>query len=438
MKLGQMSILFPQESFKKSILLLFSLLCAASMWLYWGRIPQNLDASSPSIAQRRYPLTDLYAQWFGAQEVLLRHRDPYSDDTTHKLQVAYYGEEIDPSHALLLTHQQRFAYPLYVTFLLAPTVRLEFRTVQKIFWVLLLLVTIASVPLWARAIHVKLSPTYLAATLTLTLASIPVLQGLQLLQLGLLVAALLAAAAAAAISGRLLLAGTLLAIATIKPQMTILPIAWFILWASSDWRQRRGLLGGFLSALTCLVVSSEFLLPGWLLRYPRALRAYADYTGSTSLLGVLIPTSFNSLLSVVAFFIAATYCWRVRRQPANSFAFAIATGFVLTLTVSIVPTVLPPFNHVLLLPVFLLVTARWNDLWRTNPFTRFACILLCICGFLPWFIAFILFLLPASLRQSRIVWSAPLSASLTLPIVAFSFLIALRRLPDSAILNRQQ
>jgi hypothetical protein len=436
MKLGQ-TVLFSKASLKKSALLLFSLLCASSMWLYWRRIPQNLDASAPTVAQRQYPLTDLYAQWFGAQELLLHHRDPYSNDTTHRLQVAYYGEELDQSHARLLTHQQRFAYPLYVTFLLAPTVKLEFHTVQKIFWTLLLLATIASVPLWAHAMQAKLSPSYLVVAFILTLASVAVLQGLQLLQLGLLVAALLATAAAAAISGRLFLAGVLLALATIKPQMTILPIAWFILWAVGDWRRRRSLLGGFLTALTCLIIGSEILLPGWLLRYPHALFAYADRAGSASLLGAIVPGSLSRALSIVVFFIAAAYCWRVRRQQATSSAFAIATGFVLTLTVSIVPTVVPPFNHVLLLPVFLLVVVCWNDLWRTNPLTRFACILFCIGGFLPWMIAFVLFFLPDSLLQSRIVW-APLLASLALPIVAFGFLVALHRLSNSADSSRQR
>src|ERR1039457_1642507 len=197
------------------------LLCSASMYFYWSRVPQNIDAIALSVATRPRPLTDLYAQWFGIRELLLHHRDPYGDDVTRELQVAYYGKDLDPSQAAHPSHQQRFAYPLYVAFLLGPTVGMQFHTVQIIFWWLLAALTAASVPLWARAVRLKLSPADLAITLIVTFTSIPVMQGLGLLQFGLLVAGLLAAAAAAVVSGHLFLAGVLLAIATIKPQMSL-------------------------------------------------------------------------------------------------------------------------------------------------------------------------------------------------------------------------
>ena len=135
--------------------------------------------------------------------------------------------------------------------------------------------------------------------------------------------------------------------------LSALPIAWFALWVCGDWRHRRSLLGGFAATLGALTLGSEYLLPGWFLRYPAALRAYADYTGATSLLGVLLPTTFAWIVSISALLVAAQFCWRARRQPANSRTFAIALCFALTLTVLIVPSVLPPFNHVLVLPVVL-------------------------------------------------------------------------------------
>jgi hypothetical protein len=96
------------------------------MYFYWSRVPQNIDAIAPSVTARPSPLTDLYAQWFGIRELLLHHRDPYSNDFSRELQVAYYGKDLDPLQAAHPTHQQRFAYPLYVAFLLAPTVWMYF------------------------------------------------------------------------------------------------------------------------------------------------------------------------------------------------------------------------------------------------------------------------------------------------------------------------
>ncbi|WP_410971231.1 glycosyltransferase 87 family protein, partial [Salmonella sp. SAL04269] len=78
--------------------------------------------------------------------------------------------------------------------------------------------TAASVPLWLHFLGWKLAPAQIVATTILVLASPPAIQGLRLQQLGLLVAFLIAASAALVVSGRLLWAGSVLALATIKPQ----------------------------------------------------------------------------------------------------------------------------------------------------------------------------------------------------------------------------
>jgi len=117
---------------------------------------------------RAHPLTDLYAQWYGARELLLHHRDPYGDDITRELQAAYYGKDLEPSQADDPSHQQRFAYPLYVVLLLAPTVGMQFHTVQIVFLWLLAAVTALSIPLWARATSLNLSPRGLAIALIVT------------------------------------------------------------------------------------------------------------------------------------------------------------------------------------------------------------------------------------------------------------------------------
>jgi hypothetical protein len=412
---------------------LFLLIGSANMWLYWSRLPHVVYAlTTHSDTIRPKALSDLYPRWYGTRELLLRHRDPYGVEVSHEIQIAFYGKILDSSIPGEPRDQQRFAYPLYVVFFLAPTVHMDFHTVRIVFWWLLAAVTVLSAFLWLRFFRLHLSLPALAALFVMLLSSVPVMQGVSLLQLGLLVSCFICAAALSVVSGRLFLAGVLLAFATIKPQLSLLPIAWFALWVLGDWRARRSLLAGFASALTVLILGSEYLLPGWLLRYPGALHAYASYTSATSLLGVLLPSALNWLVSLSALFIAASFCWRARHQPANSCAFVIALGFALTLTVTIVPTVVAPFNHVLLLPVVLLMILHWKDLWRTNPLTRFACVLFCGCGLLPWLLALILAFVPSHVQQSWLLWSAPLSASLALPFAAVGSLLLMRRLATSS------
>ncbi len=239
--------------FLRLTLLLLLLVCSASMLVYWNRLPRALHAANIRTGlPNAKPLTDLYPRWYGTREFLLHHRDPYGVEVSREIQIAYYGRALDPSVAGDRLDQERFAYPLYVIFLMLPTVPMEFDTVRVAAWWFLAAVTAAGLWSWLRFLRIQLSVIAAVAIFTLALSSLPVLQGLSLLQLGLLVAGLIAGAAACAANGRFFLAGTLLAIATIKPQMAVLPIAWFAMWTLGAWRQRKSLLWGFGATLTIL------------------------------------------------------------------------------------------------------------------------------------------------------------------------------------------
>ena len=416
--------------FLRLTLLLLLLVCSASMLVYWNRLPRALHAANIRTGlPNAKPLTDLYPRWYGTREVLLHHRDPYGVEVSREIQIAYYGRALDPSVAGDRLDQERFAYPLYVIFLMLPTVPMEFDTVRVAAWWFLAAVTAAGLWSWLRFLRIQLSVIAAVAIFTLALSSLPVLQGLSLLQLGLLVAGLIAGAAACAANGRFFLAGTLLAIATIKPQMAVLPIAWFAMWTLGAWRQRKSLLWGFGATLTILIVASEFLLPGWLIRYPKALVAYSDYTNATAFLGKVLPSVALWVVSVVAVLGVGLFCWKVRREAADSVWFAIALALVLTLTVTIVPTVNASFNHVLLFPAVLLGIRHWRELARGSRLNRFALYAICGCGFLPWALALVVVVVQPDLRNGwyLIMWSAPFYFSFALPIAALVFLILLCR-----------
>jgi len=402
---------------KRSPLLSILLICAASMYFYWRRVPHNIDAIAPSPLSRARPLTDLYPRWYGTRELLLHHRDPYSAAVTQEIQLAYDGRE------------QRFAYPLYAILFLAPTVGIQFHSAQIVFWWFLAAVTGLSLAAWLSVVRVQLSPFSLIALFATVFLSVPVLQGLSLLQFGLLVAGLLSGTAAAILSGNLFLAGVLLALATIKPPLCLLPACWFLLWVSGDWRQRRPLLWGFAATLAVLVLATELLVPGWLLRYPSVLAAYAKYSDPSSLIGVFLPHFLRWPVTIGGLLATASFCWRIRRQPANSIHFVLALAFVLTLTVMIIPTAMPPYNHVLLLPAVLLIFHHWSDL--RSRFFLFRLLMSLFVGIaaLPWLLAPIVFLksLISIRRLSMNFVLLPLYASLALPFAVMGLLLLLVR-----------
>ena len=178
---------------KQLLAVALALAAWASMWYYVRRIViphQEKDAAQ--FERPRGNLSDLYPRWLGARELLLHGRDPYSREITLEIQRGYYGREIDPVRPNDPKDLGGFAYPVYVVFLLAPTVHMDFATVRLFSLWLLAGLTVLSVLFWQRTVGVDFSPGGLLAMVLLVLGSYPFVEAISLQQLTLLIAALLA------------------------------------------------------------------------------------------------------------------------------------------------------------------------------------------------------------------------------------------------------
>jgi hypothetical protein len=369
---------FPQKILRKASQLgiLIALLCTGSMWFYVQRVLIPHERADAAMHQRpRGNLSDLYPRWWGARELLLHQRNPYSEDITLEIQQGYYGRALDPARPNDPKDQQGFAYPVYVVFLLAPLIAFPFPGVQIFFYWLLPGVTALSVWLWVRALRWRLSRSSFAIGVVLTLGSFPAVQGIKLQQVSLLVAAMLAGATACAASGLLFSAGVLLALATVKPQLAVPLVAWLLIWAISDWRARRRLVFGFGMVMALLLGGAEVVEPGWWRMFADAVGKYHRYTQNQSVLDVLAPWGYSGrALAGVAGLISALILWKLRDKAADTAEFGIATSLVMSLTVLVVP-MYAPYNQVLLLPA-ILVLARDRALllsrsrsWRSSYLT---------------------------------------------------------------------
>src|SRR5208337_4207559 len=264
--------------------------CAVGTWLYASRvlIPRQISDAAVK-GTPRGNLSDLYPRWLGARELLLHGRDPYSAEVTREIQAGYYGRPLDASRPADPPDQQAFAYPVYVVFYLAPTIRLNFGIVQRAFFWSLVAATAGSVFLWLRVLDWRVAPSIQAAMLALTLGSVPVLQALKLQQLTLLVAAMCAAALALLAAGRPLGAGILLSLATIKPQLVLPLLLWLGLWSLSDLRRRYRWAVSFSIGTVVLGLASEALLPHWIGRFWHAAVAYRQYAEAIPMLEAILP-----------------------------------------------------------------------------------------------------------------------------------------------------
>jgi Glycosyltransferase family 87 len=401
--------------------LVLALVCAGSMWFYVSHILVPYQRADAAAHQRpRGNLSDLYPRWLGSRELLLRHRNPYSRDITREIQVGYYGRALDASRPDDPRDQQGFAYPVYVAFLLAPSVGFPFECVTIVFSWLLVIVTAVSVPFWFRAIAWRPQSLQLLTAVVLTLGSFPAMQGLKLQQLTLVVAALMSGAMALLVSGHLFAAGAMLAVATIKPQLLVPITACLLLWAVSDWRQRQRFVWGFGMTMALLFAGSELLLPGWFGNFLSAMRDYRNYAGRMSMLDVLLTPWWGRILTVLIVAAAGALCWRYREQAAGSRTFSLVMAVVLAVTVIIIP-MFAPYNYILLLPGLLVLADNWLLLWNRSAISRAGCILGVVAVSWPWIAsiglsAASLFLAPETVQEW---WWLPLytSAKMPMPIV---------------------
>jgi hypothetical protein len=400
--------------------LILALLFAGSMWFYVQRVlvPYQ-EADAAAHGRPRGNLSDLYPRWLGTRELLLHHRDPYSAEVTREIQSGYYGRPLDPARPDDPKDQQGFAYPAHVVFLLAPTIGFSFPDVQAGFRWLLIVLTLASVFLWLRVLNWRPSATVIAILIVLTFGSYGMVQGIKLQQLTLVVSALLAGCAAALVAGYFSLAGFLLALATIKPQLALPVAGWLVLWALSDWRRRQIFVWSFGLSSAIFLAASEYVLPGWLGEFRDAVAAYRQYTGGAgSLLDVLATPALGKILAGAAVIAVIVTGWRVRFASHDSVAFSTMLALVLAVTLVIVPT-FAPYNQILLLPAVFRIAVSWGELWSRNRLTRMACGLALLVVFWPWLASCGLMLaslfVPASSVQRA--WTLPLYTSLGIPLV---------------------
>jgi hypothetical protein len=406
-------------------LFLGSTLCAASMWLYVQRVLVMYQISDAAAhARPRGALSDLYPRWLGARELLLHGRDPYSAAVTREIQTGYYGRPLDSTRPDDPKDQQGFVYPVYVAFYLAPTLGLPFAVVQRAFFWVLLGLTVASVPIWLRALQWPLTLWAQASVAALTLGSLAVVQGLKLQQMTLVVAALMAAAIALLVTGRGLAAGVLMALATIKPQLAGPLLFWLAIWTVGDLKRRYRWAVSFLITMAILFAAAELWLPGWIPRFWQAVRKYEEYTGAGPLMDKLIPLPWSTLAEFGAGIGAVYICWRNRQQAADTPVFAATVCLVLAVTLLIVPT-LAIYNQVLLLPALLLLARDRRALWDRSPAARIlpgaAAVLLTWQWLSSVVLAGLSFVMPPDVVQRG--WAIPGWTALTLPVAVAALML---------------
>ena len=247
-----------RPSFRLAVLALCLAIVGAASMLYYHLhlfIPNMLETRAAKELGNGYAFgDDFYPVWLTAREWRAEHRAPYSPEMTRQIQTGLFGRALDARNPTDPPVDYReFAYPAFTELLLSPTAALEFPTLRLVLAVLLPILTAVSLWLWTRALHWRVHPLWFVTLVLLTLCNYPVLEALFAEQPGLIVGFLLASSLFALSRNWPSLAGVLLSLTLIKPQMTLLAIAFLLVWSLADRRRVRFLVA-FLATtlfLTC-------------------------------------------------------------------------------------------------------------------------------------------------------------------------------------------
>ena len=381
---------------------------------------------------------DFYQVWLTSRQWLRQGRDPYSPQMTREIQIGLYGRPLDPNRPSDPVDRRVFPYPAYADLLFWPTAEFPFAPVRVVVVCILAALTVAIVPLWLRAMAWSLNWGWIVMSVLLTVCSYPALEGLYSGQLGLLVAFLLAASLVALKRHQFLLAGTLMALTTIKPQMTALAILYLLAWTTYDWSTRRRFWIGLFSTLILLVGASFIVLPNWIQSWMHTVLAYRHYTRPplvtevlTSPLGPRWAGPATLVLTAASVVIAMWLAWHNRAAAFGSFAFWITFTLVLSITTI---TILPGqaiYDHLILVPAVLLLARHRSELRDAGPVPRSLLSIGVLVLLWPWIAALVLILLrpwvAPRIFDSTAVFSLPIRTAASLPFAVLASLAWLKR-----------
>ncbi len=408
---------------------------AAMLYYHLGLfMPRVLEVGASRNLAGGYAFgNDFYPVWLTTRECLQERRDPYSPEMTREIQQGLFGRPLDASVPTdPLTDYRTFAYPAFTDLLFWPAAGFPFPVVRVAVVVLLAVLTVISILLWMRALSWHLGCTWTAIVVLLVLCSYPVLEGLYADQLGLLVGFLLAASILALRRGRLLLAGILMALTTLKPQMTLLAILFLFLWTLQNWRERRRFCVGLFSTEILLVGTALIVWPQWIQSWARVVLGYHRYAKPPLVRAVLAEPLGASiagpatLMMIAALLIAAiVLAWRNRAAEAASVEFWLTLSVLLGITTI---TMLPGqalHDHVILLPgIFLLALRRsiWSLSWIFKALLGMGTVVL----LWPWIAACgLIALRPLLTHQhfySKAIFALPLRTAAAFPFIVLGLL----------------
>lgn len=322
---------------------------------------------------------DFLTPWEATRAFWIDGRNPYSEEVADDIQQLIFGREPLPEE-----DPGYFAYPIYASYLIVPTIYFEYAWASAIWMVFLEVCLILSMFVLFDMFKWFPKPLMLLVMMLWGLLFYPASRGLILGQISHFVYLLQVMVLWMFMKKQDTLSGGLLAISTLKPQMGYLLVPLLLLWAIKNKRWR--FVYTFSAVFIGLLVSSFVIFPEWFSEWMNRLSVYQTYTIASPMsiltqdylgLGNLGETLGTGIGYLLVFY--AWYDVLIRGKNERMFWVIIWT---LTLTHIVAPRTASPHFVIFTIPiVFYIATLRHTLSKMANVWIGG---MLALSFFLPW------------------------------------------------------
>jgi hypothetical protein len=331
-----------------ALVLLIALLLAGLTWANYRYASQNPGGN------------DFLPRWAGTRLYFENGWSPYSREASRSIQRMVYGRAAREGEDQVL-----FVYPFYSFILFAPFALVENYDLARALWMTTLEISLVLLTFLGLSLS-QWKPRRYLLVLLLIFALLwyhglrPVINGNASILVGLFIALAFVCIRAEQDA----LAGVLLGLATIKPQMVVLLIPFVLLWAVSQ--RRWALFVTTIATVGFLVAATSLLLPGWLIDNLTQILTYPEYTqpGSPGGIFALVMPGFGRqlgwvLTAVMAGFLLIEWfsAW------GKDFRWLLWTAYLTLVITNLIGVRTATENYIALLPGLILVFTTWDERW---------------------------------------------------------------------------
>jgi hypothetical protein len=304
--------------------------------------------------------TDFLVHWVGTRAYFTQGISPYSDEVAHQIQKMVYGRAALPGE-----HELRVAYPFYSVILFFPLAAISDFNLARAIWMTLLEagligLTLISVQLtswrpknWLMILLLVFSLVWYHAMRALINGNVIILIALGIVGVFYAIKVNIDE-----------LAGVLLALITIKPQVAFIIILYVLIWAGFQHRYR--IIGWFFITLILLAGCATLLIPDWILQNIREILRYPGYnppgTPATALATWFpaVGPRIGTVISLAALVIILVEWWLARHVEFRHFLWTGCLTIVLSVWSGIQTD---PGNFIIMIPALILFFSILDERW---------------------------------------------------------------------------